>query len=212
MTSAASPLRCSRESEVLEDSSSRWLPAWLPGRQVHGSGVRLSDLANLCTLPAWTRSLFSPGAEIIPRIFRIMELPPCPPAPCRGWPASGPGRLRPGPWFLTGVSAVVSRVKRDFACTLTVGFPPVLVVLRAQSRLRLEGRTRTLSGPSLDPSPARTLTPFLCYSNSVVFNSGSGQTPSSHVTLRSMSHTYCANEPSQCPPRSGRLGYPVALT
>ena len=27
------------------------------------------------------------------------------PAACRGWPASGPGRLRPGPWFLTGVSA-----------------------------------------------------------------------------------------------------------
>jgi hypothetical protein len=27
------------------------------------------------------------------------------PAACRGWPASGAGRLRPGPWFLTGVSA-----------------------------------------------------------------------------------------------------------
>ena len=26
------------------------------------------------------------------------------PALCRGWPASGPGRLPPGPWFLTGVS------------------------------------------------------------------------------------------------------------
>src|SRR6185437_5598940 len=32
---------------------------------------------------------------------------------------------------------------------------PVLVVLRSQSRLRLEGRTRTLSGPSPDLSPAR---------------------------------------------------------
>jgi hypothetical protein len=28
-----------------------------------------------------------------------------PPAPCRGWPASGPGRLPPGPCLLTGVSA-----------------------------------------------------------------------------------------------------------
>lgn len=45
---------------------------------------------------------------------------------------------------------MVSRVKRDFACTLTGIFPPVLVVLRAQSRLGLEGRTRTLSGPSPD--------------------------------------------------------------
>jgi len=29
-----------------------------------------------------------------------LETAPWPPAPCRGWPASGPGRLRPGPWFL----------------------------------------------------------------------------------------------------------------
>ena len=43
-------------------------------------------------------------------------------APCRGWPASGPDRLRPGPWFLAGVSAEVSRIKRDFACTFTRHF------------------------------------------------------------------------------------------
>ena len=71
------------------------------------------------------------------------------PAPCRGWPASDPGRPPPGPWFLTGVFAVVSGVKRDFACTLTGAFPPVLVVLRELSRLRLEGRARSgCSGPS----------------------------------------------------------------
>ena len=52
-----------------------------------------------------------------------------------------------------------SGVKRDFPCTLTGTLPPALVVLRAQSRLRLEGRVRTLSGPSPDPSPARTLAP-----------------------------------------------------
>ena len=52
-----------------------------------------------------------------------------------------------------------SRVKRDFACTFTRHFPPVLVVLRSQSCLRLEGRARTLSGPSPDLSPARTLAP-----------------------------------------------------
>ena len=52
-----------------------------------------------------------------------------------------------------------SGVKRDFACTCTRHFPPVLVVLRSQSRLRLEGRTRTLSGPSPDLSPARPLAP-----------------------------------------------------
>jgi len=42
------------------------------------------------------------------------------------------------------------KVKRDLMCTLARAFPPVLVVLRAQSRLGLEGRTRTLSGPSPD--------------------------------------------------------------
>jgi hypothetical protein len=75
-------------------------------------------------------------------------------ARCRGWPASGPGRLRPDPYLLTGVFAEVSGIKRDFTCTLTGAFPPVFVVLRARSRLMLEGRTRTLSGPSPDLGPA----------------------------------------------------------
>ena len=65
----------------------------------------------------------------------------------------GMARVRSGqapawPLVLTGVSAEVSRVKRDFACTLAGAFPPVLVDPRGQSRLGLEGRTRTLSGPS----------------------------------------------------------------
>jgi hypothetical protein len=82
----------------------------------------------------------------------------------RRWPSNGKpvrtlqgmARVQSGqapawPLVLAGVSAVVSRVKRDFACTLTSAFPSVLVVLQAQSRLGLEGRARTLSGPS----PAR---------------------------------------------------------
>ncbi len=64
------------------------------------------------------------------------------------WPLSSDRSVRRG-----------SGVKRDFACTFTRHFSPVLVVLRSQSRLRLEGRTRTLSGPSPDLSPARTLAP-----------------------------------------------------
>ena len=39
---------------------------------------------------------------------------------------------------------------------LTRHFLPVLVVLRSQSCLRPEGRTRTLSGSCPDLSPART--------------------------------------------------------
>jgi len=64
------------------------------------------------------------------------------------WPLSSDRSVRRG-----------SGVKRDFACTFTRHNSPVLVVMRSQSRLRLEGRTRTLSGPSPDLSPARTLAP-----------------------------------------------------
>jgi hypothetical protein len=46
-----------------------------------------------------------------------------------------------------------SRVKRDVALSPAC-------VLRSQLRLRLEGRARTLSGPSPDLSPAKTLAPF----------------------------------------------------
>ena len=52
-----------------------------------------------------------------------------------------------------------SGVKHDFACPFTRHFPLVLVALRLRSCLRLEGRTRTLSGPSPDLSPARLLAP-----------------------------------------------------
>jgi hypothetical protein len=62
------------------------------------------------------------------------------------WPLSSDRSVRRG-----------SGVKRDFACTFTRHFSPVVVVLRSRSRLRLEGRTRTLSGPS----PALGLTTAL---------------------------------------------------
>jgi hypothetical protein len=103
------------------------------GGHDHGSGGGGPRLSNLRILPAWIRSLISPAANIIPRIFRIMDTSAVTARTLQGMARVGPGRLRPGPWFLTGVSAVVSRVKRDFACTLTDTFPPVPVVLRAQS-------------------------------------------------------------------------------
>ena len=64
------------------------------------------------------------------------------------WPLSSDRNVRRG-----------SRVKRDFACTFTRHFSPVLVVLRSRSRFRLERRIRTPSGPSPDLSPASTLAP-----------------------------------------------------
>ena len=64
------------------------------------------------------------------------------------WPLSSDRSVRRG-----------SGVKRDFACPFTRHFPPVLVALQAQSCLRLEGRARTLSGPSTDLSPARAFRP-----------------------------------------------------
>ena len=62
------------------------------------------------------------------------------------------GQAPPGPRLLAGVPAEVSRIKRDFACTSARHVLPVLIVLRSQSRLMLEGRARTLSGPSPDLS------------------------------------------------------------
>ena len=44
--------------------------------QAHGSGGGLSDLSNLCTLPARTRPPLFLTAGIIPRLFRIMETSP----------------------------------------------------------------------------------------------------------------------------------------
>ena len=49
------------------------LAAWIPLRRVQGSGGRVCDLANLCDLPARTRSLILRAAKVIPRIFRIAE-------------------------------------------------------------------------------------------------------------------------------------------
>jgi hypothetical protein len=76
----------------------------------------------------------------------------------------GMARVRSGQapaWLLSSDRSVRrgSRIKRDFACTFIRHFPAVLVVLRSQLRLRLEGRTRTLSGPSPALSPARTHAP-----------------------------------------------------
>jgi len=44
-----------------------------------------------------------------------------PPTLCRGWPASGPGRLRPDPWFLAGG---VQRLRRSRAGALDGGGAP----------------------------------------------------------------------------------------
>jgi hypothetical protein len=82
-------------------------------------------------------------------IVRCLYLAGDGPRPVRAgsaWPLSSDRSVRRG-----------SKVKRDFACTFTRHLLPVCVVLRSQSCLRLEGRTRTLSGPSPDLSPARTL-------------------------------------------------------
>jgi hypothetical protein len=110
----------------------------------------MPHLSNLRTLPAWTRSFILCPAKVIPRIFRIMDPSAVIARSLQGMARVRSGQARAWPLVLPGVSAVVSRVKRDFAWTLTGTFQPVLVDLRGQSRLGLEGRTRTLSGPSPD--------------------------------------------------------------
>ena len=97
------------------------------------------------------------GSALHDGLLFILEMPPVtvrtvqgmacvPSGQAPAWPLSSDRSVRRG-----------SRVKRDFACTSTRHVWPVFVALRSQSRLRLEGRTRTLSGPSPDLSPARTV-------------------------------------------------------
>ena len=114
------------------------------------------------------RRSFAPVAPSVAPI-RVRRLAPRRPGP-RGHVVAartvqGMARVRSGQapaWPLVSDRSVRSgsRVKRDFACTLTGAVSPVLVALRSQSRLRLEGRTRKLSGPSPGLSPAGTLATF----------------------------------------------------
>jgi hypothetical protein len=116
-----------------------------------------------CYLPCWHLGLArqARSSRVYPAPGQVM-----PPARLDGTARTlqGMARVRSGQapaWPLSSGRSVRrgSRVQRDFACTFTRHFSPVPVVLRSQSRLRLEGRTRTLSGPSPDLSPARTLAP-----------------------------------------------------
>jgi hypothetical protein len=89
---------------------------------VHGSGGGIPYLSNLCTIPAWIRSLISSAAGIIPCIFRIMES-----SAVSARTLQGMARVRSGQapaWPLVSDRSVRSgsRVKRDFACTLTGAF------------------------------------------------------------------------------------------
>jgi len=76
------------------------------GGHDHGSGGRLSNLANVCLLPAGTRSLVAETARFIPRIFRILETGPVTASlrsqalrsgPTRRLGPSSTRRFRPGP-------------------------------------------------------------------------------------------------------------------
>jgi hypothetical protein len=98
----------------------------------------LSPVADACR---WLLLLLSAAVWVTTRTVQGMARFRSGQAPA--WPLSSDRSVRRG-----------SGVKRDFACTLTGVFPPVLVALRAQSRLGLEGRARILSGPSPDPRPA----------------------------------------------------------
>ena len=83
------------------------------------------------------------------------------PALCRGWSASGPGRLGPSPWYLTGVSACLQD-QAGLRVYVRQAPSPVVVVRRSRSRLGLEGRARKLRGPFPDLSTAGLDAFFIC--------------------------------------------------
>jgi hypothetical protein len=152
------PPGCSCSSVFPESRSLLWLPAWLP----------ISDsLANRLAFRRHRPSFFRPDISPVatdracaPHCRRSLALAVgccccchrscqpsagCPvgsrPAPCRGWPASGPGRLPPGSCLLIGVSAESpgSSVVTVRDVRFTRHFMPVLVVLRSQSCLGWRG-------------------------------------------------------------------------
>jgi hypothetical protein len=95
------------------------------------------------------------------RLLLTSRLSSLDPGPCRvtAYTVQGMARVRSGQapaWPLSSDRSVRrgSRVQRDFACTCARHLSPALVALGSQSRWRLEGRTRTLSGPSPDPEEA----------------------------------------------------------
>ena len=125
------------------------------GGHAHGSGGRFWDLANSARcVNGLDWITHPPDGKFIPRIFRIMGTCTVTARTVQGMARVRPDRLLPDPYLLVRSVRRGSRVKRDFACTFTWLLSPVLVVLRSQSRLRLEGRTRTLSGaiPGSEPS------------------------------------------------------------
>src|SRR5213082_2808294 len=88
-------------------------------------------------------------------------------APCRGWPASGPGRLPPGPCLLAGVSAeapgssVTLRVRSPgtFACARC---PAVTVTLEAGGADTYTQRAIPGSEPSQDSCTFPPVVPPAC--------------------------------------------------
>ena len=117
-----------------------------PGSRWGGAVERLSAF-QAGHFPSWRRSCeryaLSPVAVacnwslllLSPLLSTRRKLSvPIGPAACRGWPASGPGRLRPVPWFLTGVSAetpgssMTSRVRPPgtFSCARCPAVPVML--------------------------------------------------------------------------------------
>ena len=101
-----------------------WKSGWRPL-------LRFSEFG---ALPLWTRSLIPRMAKIIPRIFRVMDASAVTARALQGMARVRSGQAPAWPLVLTGVSAVVSRVKRDFACPFTWHFSPVPAVLQSRSR------------------------------------------------------------------------------
>ena len=162
--------RCPCASGTSEGCSSPWLPASLPGADPRPSAFQAGHM------PSWRGSCeccaLSPVA--VACRWSLLLLSPLlstrrrPPSSKPTRTLQGMARVRSGQapaWPLSYDRSVRrgSGVKRDFACTFTRHSSPVLVVLRSQSCLMLEGRTRTLSGPSPDltrPGPTETIEDF----------------------------------------------------
>jgi hypothetical protein len=113
----------------------------------------IRGLCPLLLLAALLACMAGLPSKIIPRIsrgsaFRWLTAS-CPPAPCRGWLAPGSGQAWPSPRLLAGGGSEAPRSRagpEDHFCAV--------VRNDLQVPLTVEGKPRTLSGPSPDLNSA----------------------------------------------------------
>jgi hypothetical protein len=149
--------RCSHPSGELQGRSSVWLPAWLPSVGHHHVLVLVTTIG---PLPSAVTAPAPPGHLPEPDCCRTLRQT----ALSKGRRSRLRSRSEASWGHASTVGSATANLSGRYGCVcISASRPPRAMHMAVmQSRLRVEGRTRTLSGPSPDLSPTRTLAPFPC--------------------------------------------------